>query len=256
MEALLRSSLELPELLFQLAQIFTFDLPAENWVLLRAIAHHLARLAQQPTNKMSLDSLMVILSPTLRLSPATLLVLVQHREVIFDGGNDDIRRRDSFAREQASRSSPDRAFSFILVENEEEEDGKIFELSTGVPSLYASSSLSTLPITTPVTADYFSIYDSSIYQEFYATNTATTKSSIGSPLLVQHPSTPTFYDFIETLSTHSSNHIPPSALSLRKPASASSLSTCQTGVESGKMGSPTLGSPAWCSRSKIMDLWS
>ena len=56
---------------------------------MRAIAFHLARLAaHEHVNKMSLNNLKLILSPTLRLSPGFLGALVGEREALFGGGND------------------------------------------------------------------------------------------------------------------------------------------------------------------------
>ncbi|GAA5833007.1 hypothetical protein JCM3766R1_000396 [Sporobolomyces carnicolor] len=72
----------------ELADIFANEMPAENFFLLRAIAYHLSLLASHSaTNKMTLTNLRLILSPTLRLSPGFLLVLVEEREIIFGGVN-------------------------------------------------------------------------------------------------------------------------------------------------------------------------
>lgn len=75
--------------LTHLSTLFASALPAENFYLLRAIAHHLARLAaHEGTNKMSLSNLRLILSPTLRLSPGFLQVLVVEREILFGQVNE------------------------------------------------------------------------------------------------------------------------------------------------------------------------
>ncbi|KAH9814369.1 hypothetical protein DFH28DRAFT_1095812 [Melampsora americana] len=59
-------------------------LPAPNWYLLRAIANHLSILSQSSsTNRMTLDNLRLILSPTLKFTPVFLQVLVEHRESLF-----------------------------------------------------------------------------------------------------------------------------------------------------------------------------
>lgn len=51
-------------------------------------SYHLSLLASHSaTNKMTLTNLRLILSPTLRLSPGFLLVLVEEREIIFGGVN-------------------------------------------------------------------------------------------------------------------------------------------------------------------------
>ena len=78
-----------PDYVAQLRTLFTSALPAEHFYLLRAIAFHLARLAaHEHVNKMSLNNLKLILSPTLRLSPGFLGALVGEREALFGGGND------------------------------------------------------------------------------------------------------------------------------------------------------------------------
>ncbi|GAA5919127.1 hypothetical protein JCM1841_005640 [Sporobolomyces salmonicolor] len=84
----------------QLSELFAGVMPAENYHLLRAIAYHLARLASHSaTNKMTLTNLRLILSPTLRLSPGFLQVLVEEREILFGKANESARLR------QASSSS-------------------------------------------------------------------------------------------------------------------------------------------------------
>lgn len=77
------------ELLEQLRELFGGALPAEEFYLLRALAYHLARLASHAeTNKMTLSNLRLILSPTLRLSPVMLAILVEDREILFSKIND------------------------------------------------------------------------------------------------------------------------------------------------------------------------
>lgn len=72
-----------------LSSLFSTSLPAENYHLLRAIAYHLAHLsAHSETNKMTLTNLRLILSPTLRLSPGFLQVLVVEREILFSKANE------------------------------------------------------------------------------------------------------------------------------------------------------------------------
>ncbi|GAA6015430.1 hypothetical protein JCM11491_000429 [Sporobolomyces phaffii] len=82
------------EYLEELSQLFADEMNAENFYLLRAISYHLALMASHSAkNKMTLTNLRLILSPTLRLSPGFLLVLVEEREIIFGGINQDARRR-------------------------------------------------------------------------------------------------------------------------------------------------------------------
>lgn len=64
-------------------------MPAEHWYLLRAISYHLARLSNDAAvSKMSLSNLRLILSPTLKLSPMMLLILVEEREILFSKPNE------------------------------------------------------------------------------------------------------------------------------------------------------------------------
>ncbi|GAA5879115.1 hypothetical protein JCM16303_001303 [Sporobolomyces ruberrimus] len=78
----------------ELSELFANEMPAENFYLLRAISYHLSLLASHSaTNKMTLTNLRLILSPTLRLSPGFLLVLVEEREIIFGGVNQDAKKR-------------------------------------------------------------------------------------------------------------------------------------------------------------------
>lgn len=77
------------EYLEELRELFATAMPAENYHLLRAIAYHLARLAAHSQhNKMNLSNLRLILSPTLRLSPGFLQVLVVEREILFSKSNE------------------------------------------------------------------------------------------------------------------------------------------------------------------------
>ncbi|BGO93239.1 hypothetical protein NBRC10512_000108 [Rhodotorula toruloides] len=81
-----------------LSTLFSTSLPAENYHLLRAIAYHLAHLsAHSETNKMTLTNLRLILSPTLRLSPGFLQVLVVEREILFSKANESARSRQASA---------------------------------------------------------------------------------------------------------------------------------------------------------------
>ncbi|GAA5955951.1 hypothetical protein JCM3765_000052 [Sporobolomyces pararoseus] len=80
----------------ELANLFSEEMPAENFYLLRAISYHLSLLASHSEkNKMNLTNLRLILSPTLRLSPGFLLVLVEEREIIFGGINKDAKSRQA-----------------------------------------------------------------------------------------------------------------------------------------------------------------
>ncbi|GAA6017050.1 hypothetical protein JCM10207_001468 [Rhodosporidiobolus poonsookiae] len=91
----------------QLREAFATRLEAENYFLLRAIAYHLARLAAHSnTNKMTLTNLRLILSPTLRLSPGFLQVLVVEREILFSKANESARRRQASASTLATPPLP------------------------------------------------------------------------------------------------------------------------------------------------------
>ncbi|GAA5906453.1 Rho GTPase-activating protein [Sporobolomyces salmoneus] len=80
----------------ELSELFSNEMPAENFYLLRAVSYHLSLLASHSsTNKMTLTNLRLILSPTLRLSPGFLLVLVEEREIIFGGVNQDAKSRQA-----------------------------------------------------------------------------------------------------------------------------------------------------------------
>ncbi|KAM0756250.1 hypothetical protein T439DRAFT_320948 [Meredithblackwellia eburnea MCA 4105] len=84
------------ELLEKLRELFGGGMPAEEYYLLRAVAYHLARLASHSaTNKMTLSNLRLILSPTLRLSPVMLAILVEDREILFSKPNDSARLREA-----------------------------------------------------------------------------------------------------------------------------------------------------------------
>ncbi|GAA6002572.1 Rho GTPase-activating protein [Rhodotorula paludigena] len=97
------------EYLEELRELFATAMPAENYHLLRAIAYHFARLAAHSQhNKMNLSNLRLILSPTLRLSPGFLQVLVVEREILFSKSNEAARVRQASAG-ASSPSSP--AFS-------------------------------------------------------------------------------------------------------------------------------------------------
>lgn len=60
-------------------------LSLDRWHLLHELVHHLALLASYAhVNKMTLSNLRLILSPTLRLTPAMLQILVDQRHHLFD----------------------------------------------------------------------------------------------------------------------------------------------------------------------------
>ncbi|GAA5860264.1 hypothetical protein JCM1840_002840 [Sporobolomyces johnsonii] len=100
------------EYLEQLSDLFAGAMPAENYHLLRAIAYHLARLASHSaTNKMTLTNLRLILSPTLRLSPGFLQVLVEEREILFGKANESARLRQASSSSLASPPLPSPTFS-------------------------------------------------------------------------------------------------------------------------------------------------
>ncbi|GAA5822416.1 hypothetical protein JCM11251_006330 [Rhodosporidiobolus azoricus] len=87
-----------------LREVFADRMEPENWFLLRAIAYHLARLsAHSDTNKMTLTNLRLILSPTLRLTPGFLQVLVKEREILFSKANEAAKQRQTRA---SSLSTP------------------------------------------------------------------------------------------------------------------------------------------------------
>ncbi|ORY77248.1 hypothetical protein BCR35DRAFT_353210 [Leucosporidium creatinivorum] len=88
----------------ELRKVFAEEMEAEYFYLLRALSYHLARLASHSgTNKMTLSNLRLILSPTLRLSPVFLQILVEEREIIFGKTNESARSRES------SESNPPRS---------------------------------------------------------------------------------------------------------------------------------------------------
>lgn len=65
--------------------ILLATLPNERWYLLRELAAHLREVdSHAKVNKMTLSNLRLILSPTLRTSPAFLQLLVEHQEILFD----------------------------------------------------------------------------------------------------------------------------------------------------------------------------
>lgn len=77
------------ELLEKLRELFGGGMPAEQYHLLRSLSYHLARLsAEQDVNLMSLSNLLLILSPTLKLSPIMLQILVEEREILFSKPNE------------------------------------------------------------------------------------------------------------------------------------------------------------------------
>ncbi|SGY18971.1 BQ5605_C014g07523 [Microbotryum silenes-dioicae] len=79
----------------KLRELFGNGMPAEHFYLLRGLSYHLARLSSySSTNKMTLSNLRLILSPTFRLSPVFVQVLVEDREIIFGRMNEDARLRD------------------------------------------------------------------------------------------------------------------------------------------------------------------
>ncbi|KAK4051703.1 hypothetical protein OIO90_004653 [Microbotryomycetes sp. JL221] len=70
------------------------ELDAEYYYLLRSLAFHFYRLStHSATNKMGLANLRLILSPTLRLSPIFLAILVEERERLFDRPNHSAKSR-------------------------------------------------------------------------------------------------------------------------------------------------------------------
>lgn len=95
--------------LSELSRVFEREMKAENYYLLRAISYalclslflsgigigtdgregsryHLYMLSSNSEkNKMNLTNLRLILSPTLRLTPGFLMILVEERERIFSG---------------------------------------------------------------------------------------------------------------------------------------------------------------------------
>ncbi|GAA5867523.1 hypothetical protein JCM3774_003865 [Rhodotorula dairenensis] len=82
----------------QLRDLMAAGMPAEHWHLLRAVIYHLARLADHAhVNKMTLNNLRLILSPTLRLSPGFLQLLVVERQALFSRPNEDAMRRSGHA---------------------------------------------------------------------------------------------------------------------------------------------------------------
>ncbi|GAA5838790.1 hypothetical protein JCM9279_003863 [Rhodotorula babjevae] len=188
-----------PDYVAQLRTLFTSALPAEHFYLLRAIAFHLARLAaHEHTNKMSLNNLRLILSPTLRLSPGFLSCLVGEREALFGGGNDDGRARraggdsstcttaPSLATASTSSSSPTTSRSFAgdkwLVIDEP-------PLSLS-PALTSTSSFSTRPSPTHLSSSNDSIPTSTrsvspqqtpIADRFASASTAPVSSIVAPP---------------------------------------------------------------------------
>ena len=82
----------------------------ETFFLVRALAYHLARLsAAAHVNKMTLGNLRLILSPTLRIAPQQLQLLVQERESVFVDPNavQEIEKLYGYADGGASSPSPD-----------------------------------------------------------------------------------------------------------------------------------------------------
>ncbi|GAA5977205.1 hypothetical protein JCM10908_004894 [Rhodotorula pacifica] len=78
----------------QLRDLMATRMPAEHWTLIRAVVFHLARLADNAhVNKMTLNNLRLILSPTLRLSPGFLQILVVERQALFSRPNEAAMRR-------------------------------------------------------------------------------------------------------------------------------------------------------------------
>ncbi|KAK4695991.1 hypothetical protein P7C70_g8451, partial [Phenoliferia sp. Uapishka_3] len=93
------------ELLEKLRELFGGAMPAEHYYLLRALAYHLARLAGcAGVNKMTLSNLRLILSPTLRLSPVMLAILVEQREMLFSKANDSARLREASLKHESFSS--------------------------------------------------------------------------------------------------------------------------------------------------------
>lgn len=73
-----------PDLVDKMAIVFA-TLSLDRWHLLRELANHLGFLAgHAEKNKMTLDNLRLILSPTMHLSPAMLQILVQQRQHLFN----------------------------------------------------------------------------------------------------------------------------------------------------------------------------
>jgi hypothetical protein len=80
-----RSSANPPRDLVDKMCILISTLPLERWHLLREVANHLHFLdSHSSRTKMTLSNLRLILSPTLRVSPALLQILVERRHKLFD----------------------------------------------------------------------------------------------------------------------------------------------------------------------------
>lgn len=76
-------------LLQQLKEIFGSTMEAEQYFLLRSICFHLKRLEEnKERTKMTLANLRLILSPTLRLSPHFLSIMVGEVDILFSNPNE------------------------------------------------------------------------------------------------------------------------------------------------------------------------
>lgn len=76
-------------LLETLSNIFSQEMKGEQFYLLRAICFHLARCEMRSDRtKMTLNNLRLILSPTLKLSPTFLLILITERNTFFGKPNE------------------------------------------------------------------------------------------------------------------------------------------------------------------------
>ncbi|KAM0790063.1 hypothetical protein ACM66B_005391 [Microbotryomycetes sp. NB124-2] len=166
---------------------FSEELEAEYFYLLRAISFHLHNLStHSATNKMGLANLRLILSPTLRLSPVFLAILVEERETLFSGPNHSARARSLPAEELAralsvsslTPSAPDGEYSKPLpLSNGDTSDSLPFKLTSSEPVSSTSFPLTPSPA--------LSSFATPIADKFSSTFAAT------SPTLASHPTVPT-----------------------------------------------------------------
>ncbi|KAK4051020.1 hypothetical protein OIV83_003149 [Microbotryomycetes sp. JL201] len=100
----------------QLAKWFAEQLEAEYFHLLRALSYHLFNLSTySATNKMGLANLRLILSPTLRLSPVFLAILVEERDKLFSGPNQSARDRKLPAEEMLRSKNEAHSSGFVSL---------------------------------------------------------------------------------------------------------------------------------------------